>query len=275
MPNIPEVDRGSHASASFWCMPYLDLLLDTDSDVARLTLNRPDQLNAMSANMLTELIRAAGDIAASQARSVVISGSGRSFCAGVDLEVLNAVAGATDTEIRRAAFVLGSRMADAIESIPQPTVVALHGHVVGGGLVLASACDLRLATQDAVFSIPEIDLGISLGWGGVERLVREIGAARAREFVMTGRPFSADEALLSRFVNRVVPPDDVMAAANDLAETIAAKSQFAVRATKAHVAEILAGDHSRDDAATAAESMVDPESAALRAEYLARVARRT
>lgn len=261
-------------SASFLRMQYQDVLLDIDNDVAVLTLNRPTQLNAMSARMLAELIGAAGDIAASQARAVVISGSGRSFCAGVDLEVLRAVTSAPDAKTRQAAFQLGREMADAIESIPQPTVVSLHGHVIGGGVVLASACDLRVAADDTVFSIPEIDLGISLGWGGINRLVREVGAARTREFVMTGRPFSADEALLSGFVNQVVPSNQVMAAATELAESIARKSQFAVRATKAHIAEILAGDHSRDDALTAAESVADPESARLRGEYLARVSKK-
>jgi enoyl-CoA hydratase/carnithine racemase len=189
-------------------MQYQDLLVDIDNSVARLMLNRPKQLNAMSARMLTEPIRAAGDIAASQARAVVLSmrpSCGRS---------------------RRRVLDPGDRPRNLT----------------------------RL--------------------GGIDRLVREVGAARTREFVMTGRPFSADERLLSGIVNQVVPSNQVAAAATELAESVACKSQFVVRATKAHVAEILAGDHSRDDALTAAESVADPESAYLRDEYLAKVSRK-
>jgi enoyl-CoA hydratase/carnithine racemase len=255
-------------------MPYEDLLVDTTTDVATVTLNRPERLNAMSSHMLTELIFAASEIAASNARAVVISGAGRAFSAGVDLGLFTAAASEESLGSHRAKFVLGGDMADAIESIPQPIVVALHGHVVGGGVVLASACDLRIAAIDTTFSIPEIDLGISLGWGGIERLVREIGPARTREFVMTGRPFSAQEAQLAGLVNHVVPRDDVVVAATALATSIAAKSQFAIRATKVHVAEVLNGDNSRDDATTAAESMFDPESVSLREQYLERVSRK-
>ncbi len=252
-------------------MQFSNLTLDTSRAVATLTLNRPDQLNAMSAEMLKELITAASAIQSSDVRAVVISGAGRAFCAGVDLETFSAIAGEPELEARHAAFVLGGDMAAAIETIPQPTVVALHGFVVGGGVVLASACDLRIAAQDTTFSIPEIDLGISLGWGGIERLIREVGPARTREFVMTGRRFSASEAMAAGFVNQVVASDAVNQAAHELAASIAAKPQFAIRATKAHVAEILARDFSRDDALTAAESMAGPESTEARAAYLSRM----
>ena len=103
----------------------------------------------------------------------------------------------------------GRLMAEALERTSPVLIAALHGHVVGGGLVISSACDLRIATTDVSFSIPEVDLGIPLAWGGIPRLVREIGPALTKELVMTCRPFGASEAMNAGFLNRVVPPGEL------------------------------------------------------------------
>ncbi len=253
-------------------MQFSNLILDLSQDVGTLTLNRPDKLNALSPELLRELIRAAGQISESDVRTVVVNGAGRAFCVGVDIGWFTATIEAQETQAAHAAFELGREMADAIEGIPQVTVAALHGSVVGGGLVLAAACDLRIAAEDTVISIPEIDLGIPLAWGGIARLVREIGPALTKELVMTGRPFSAQEAMAGGFINRIVPTDGVHEAAIELATTIASKPLVATRMTKVHVAEVLAGAPGRDEAAAAVESLTDPESATARDAYLAALA---
>lgn len=255
-------------------MTYQHLTIDTTRAVGRLTLNRPDKLNALSLDLMTEIIGAAADLSASDVRAVVVSGAGRAFCAGFDLDwFLNGpLAGSDDPEARLAAARLGGRMADALEQMRPVTVAALHGHVVGGGVVLAAACDLRVVGADTVFAIPEADLGIPLAWGGIPRLVRELGPALTRELVMTCRPFSAREAEHRGFVNRVVDggtgSEDVVAAAAALAEAVAARPRLAIETTKRHVAEILLGDFARDDAAGLLDALEDAESSAVRAAYL-------
>jgi enoyl-CoA hydratase/carnithine racemase len=161
-------------------------------------------------------------------------------------------------------------MADAIENLPQVTIAAMHGHVVGGAVVLAAASDLRVADSDTVFSIPEIDLGIPLGWGGIRRLVRDIGPALTKELLLTGRPFTAQEARNAGFLNSVTDPGGAMATARELAEHIATKSRYVVVTTKRHVAEIVDGDTSRDDALSLIAGLDDPESTRFREAYLAR-----
>lgn len=126
-------------------------------------------------------------------------------------------------------------MADAIEAMDAVTIAAIHGHCIGGGLVLAAACDMRIAADNTNFAIPEVDLGIPLAWGGIPRLVREIGPAATRELVMTCRPFTADEALRLGFLNRVVPRDELASAVDELAQTLANKAPMVIKATKRQV----------------------------------------
>lgn len=256
-------------------MSFSNLIIDASNDVAKLTLDRPDHLNALSRGLLRELILAAEVIGTSEARAVVVSGAGRAFCAGVEIATLSEAIETTNEAQRYAAFELGGDMAEAVESIPQPTVVALHGYVIGGGIVLAAACDLRIAAQDTVFSIPEIDLGIPLAWGGIERLVREMGPALTKELVMTGRRFTAQEAKDAGFVNEIVKPDFVLERAEQLASTIASKPSLPIRITKAHIAEILSGDRTRNDAATAVDALDDPESVSARETCMAELTTRS
>ncbi|MEN8240206.1 MAG: enoyl-CoA hydratase/isomerase family protein, partial [Actinomycetota bacterium] len=219
--------------------------------------------------MLTEVIEAAERISESDARTVVVSGTGTSFSAGMDITTFSAGALVeADADIRYDAARLGGQAAAALENMPQIAIAALCGHVVGGGIVLAAACDLRIAEEDVTFSIPEVDIGIPLGWGGIERLVREIGPARTKELVLTCRPFSAEEAKHAGFVSSVVDTGEGVNAAVDLARTIASKSRFAVTTTKRHVAEILKGDLSRDDALGLVAAIEDPAWLAHRDAYM-------
>jgi enoyl-CoA hydratase/carnithine racemase len=209
--------------------------------------------------MLSEVIEATEQISESDALTVVLSGTGTSFSAGMDLQKFSPGALLQpDAELRYRSAALGGRAAAALEKMPQIVIAALCGHVVGGGIVLAAACDQRVAEEDMTFWIPEIDIGIPLAWGGIERLVREIGPARTKALVLTCRHFSAGEAQEAGFVASVVDRGQASGAAMELAETIASKSRFAVTTTKRHVAEILKGDLSRDDALGLVSARDDP-----------------
>ena len=244
--------------------------VDVEGTIATITLDRPDKLNALTLDMLNAIDRAAQTVAASDARIMILHGEGSSFSAGMDLESLREgpLAG-LDPELRYDAATLGRTAAAAISSVPQVSLASLHGNVVGGGVVLAAACDLRVADRSTVFSIPEIDVGIPLAWGGIEALVADIGAARTKEVVVTGRTFTADEALAWGLLNDVVEDGMSHVDAMSLAHVIASKARFPITTTKRHVGEVVVGDHSRDDALGLVAAFEDPESAPKRAEYLA------
>ena len=169
-------------------------------------------------------------------------------------------------------------MADAIEAMEAVTVARIHGHCVGGGVVLAAACDLRVAAAGTRFSIPEVDLGIPLAWGGIPRLVREVGPAVTKELVMTCRPFSAEEAQRLGLVNRVVAHDELDLEVEELARSLAAKAAFPLRATKRHVDAVTSAmvgtARSWNDADALLTALRDPECRAAGARYLEGLGRR-
>lgn len=205
-----------------------------DGAVGHITLNRPERLNAITVEMLDELIAAARWFEdQTDVRVVVVSGAGRAFCAGYDIDAFSAFEG--DAVERREQALLGGRMADVIEKMRAVTVARLHGWVVGGGVVIASACDLRVAAEDTRFKIPEVELGIPLNWAGIPRLVREIGPALTKELVMTCREFSADEAKRARLLNKVVAPDELDQEVDRLADAVVAMPAVPVLATKDQV----------------------------------------
>ena len=168
---------------------------------------------------------------------------------------------------------LGRLATDALTDVPQLTIAAVHGRCIGGGVVLVGACDLRVASTDAVFSVPEVDLGIPLAWGGIPRLVRELGPAVTKELVLTCRPFTADEARSLRWINAVVARDELERHVTEMAEALAAKPLYALRTTKAHVnavtEEMIGTGRSAQDADSLVYAMRDPESRRASANYLA------
>ena len=249
-----------------WAGPlpeFATIRAEGDGLVGRLTLARPDRLNVLGTAMLAELATAARWFdELTDVRVVIVSGEGRAFCAGFDLDDLG--------EPRQGAE-LGRAMSDAVAGMRAVTIAAMRGHVVGGGVVLAAACDLRLAAERTSFSIPEVDLGIPLAWGGVPLLLREIGPARTKELVMTCRPFDAAEAKEMGFVNRVVPGDQLITEAVRLAAELAAKPSLPISQTKEHVDREATGDRSFDEVAALLEAMASPESQAAAEEYVRRV----
>jgi enoyl-CoA hydratase/carnithine racemase len=241
-----------------------------DGRVGRLKLNQPEKLNPLSTRCLEELVAAASWFdSLEEVRVVIVHGAGRAFTAGADLASFG---GPTGTLPRDAADA-GRRMAEAIESMQAVTIAAVHGHCIGGGVVLAAACDLRVAAESTNFAIPEVDLGIPLAWGGIQRLVREIGPAATRELVMTCRSFSAREAHTRGMINTVSADDAYLADAEALARALAKKSRLTLRATlmavDAAAEELVSTGTAWSDADSLVNALHDEESRAAGAAYLA------
>jgi enoyl-CoA hydratase len=203
-------------------------------DLALITLNRPDRLNAIDDSLVTGL-HAALDRIESDAgvRTVVLTGAGRGFCAGADLKEIPDLAGRTSAELYRGQ----QRLADLsvrLHELPVPVVAAVNGPAVGGGFALAAACDLRVASSAAHFAVANIGIGISGGEMGLSWLLpQSLGRARATELLLSGRRLDAAEAFAWGLVNRVVDPEgDVVAEASALARSVADNPAFGVRLTK-------------------------------------------
>jgi enoyl-CoA hydratase/carnithine racemase len=208
--------------------------LRIEGAIGRLTLARPEKLNALNRATLEELAVAAAWFDAHPAvKVVVVSGQGRAFSAGFDL----GDASWSELGPPEASALVGRSMAEAIGAMNAITLASIRGHCVGGAVVLASACDLRIASTNAQFRIPEVDLGVPLLWTGVPRLVRELGPALTKELVLTGRSFDAEEARSIRFVNRVVDDSELESQSDALASVLAAKPALVLHTTKRQVEE--------------------------------------
>ena len=252
---------------------FTTLRAEVAGRIGRLTLDQPTKLNPLGTVALREIAEAAAWFDTTDAVVVIVTGEGRAFSSGFDLrEFASGSSAAEDAMSGRDQADLGRRMAEAMERMSALSIAALKGPCVGGGVVLAGVCDLRIAADDTVFSIPEVDLGIPLAWGGIPRLVREIGPAITRELVLTCRPFDAHEARSIGFVNRVVPRDDLETAVDELAGQLAAKAPSVVRATKRQVNEALENVASTvgawADADLLGAALSDPEARAPARRYL-------
>ncbi len=245
-----------------------------DGAVGHLTLTRPDKLNPLSTGVLLGIRDAARWFDTRRdLKVVVVAGEGRSFSAGADVA---AFVGAHDDGLTpRDRADSGRRMADALEAMSAVTVARIQGHCIGGGVVLASACDLRVAGESASFAIPEVDLGIPLAWGGIPRLIREIGAPATRDLVMTCRRFDATEALRLGLLQRMVPDAELDAEVDSLVAELLDKASLPLRSTKQHInavtAEMLGMERSWADADGLAAALHDDESRAAAQRYLQRL----
>ena len=256
-------------------MDFETLETERDGPLLRVWLNRPERRNAISGTMLREV----GDLFRSletdfETRVVVLGGRGLSFCAGADRKPDPSPPREASTDrARRWLGQRGRRAVTAIQDCEAVTIARIHGHAIGGGACFATACDFRISTIDAAITIPEVDLGIPLAWGGIPRLVREIGPAFTRELVLTCRPFDAHEAKALGFVNRVVPRSELESAVDGLAEQLARKAPSVVSATKRQVNEALEDVASTvgawADADLLGAAMRDPEARQAARDYLA------
>ncbi len=201
------------------------------SGVATLRIDRPP-MNALSAEVQDELVLAAAELTErTDVRAVVVWGGPRVLAAGADVKEMAAMSYA-DMVLRVDRLQAGL---GALAAVPKPTVCAITGYALGGGLEVALACDVRVAGDDARLGVPEIQLGIIPGGGGTQRLARLVGPARAKDLCFTGRHVRAEEALRIGLVDEVVAPDDVLSAATARAERYAQGPALALRAAKAAI----------------------------------------
>lgn len=204
----------------------MQTLITTIHDgVGVITINRPDVRNALSDVVLTDIARMLDAWEADDAvGAIVFTGAGeKAFVAGADITQL------AGYDLAHGLAATMQRLYDRIEDYPKPTIAAINGVAMGGGLELAMSCDIRLAAQTARMALPEPTLGVLPGAGGTQRLSRLVGTGRAMEMILTSRVLTADEAERYGLVTSVVPADDLLAAATATATTILAKGPLAVR----------------------------------------------
>ena len=211
------------------------LVLDQPAEhVLRVTLNRPDVANALNTRMGEEMLAVFDGLCAAPdtARCVVLTGQGeKAFCAGGDLKQR---LGMTDAEWQ-AQHLIFERMVRAILACPIPVIAAVNGAAYGGGCEMTLLCDFAYAARHARFALTEVTLGIMPGAGGTQLLPRAMGTRRAKELLLTGRPFTADDAMAWGMVNRVCEPAELMAAALETAQRIAANAPLSTRQIKQSV----------------------------------------
>jgi enoyl-CoA hydratase/carnithine racemase len=199
-----------------------------DGPIVTVTLNRPERRNSLSDPMLTELGAAVAELRDDAAsRVVILTGAPPVFSAGADAPISSRLSEAERREAftkRKSQFRrLFERLNTMIEGLEQSTICAINGHAVGGGWGLTLACDFRVAAAEALFWIPEVDLGVPLGVASTTRFVRLVGPARAKEIIMTCRRYPANEALVLGLVHRVAPRAELDKAVRELADTLLAK----------------------------------------------------
>lgn len=204
--------------------------LSPEENIAVIKLNRPDALNSFNAELLNELESLIDQISQDDTiRSVVITGAGeRAFSAGADLKTASSL----DEAGARQFLEQGQRVFRKIEDLNKPVIAAINGWALGGGLELAAACDIRIASENAKLGSPEVRIGLIPGWGGTQRLAKIIGIGRAEELILTGGQISAKDAERIGLVNKVVPPDELMSTVNWTAGQIAGNAPIAVRLAK-------------------------------------------
>ena len=212
-------------------MAYETLIIERSGAVATILLNRPKALNALNAAVLAELVQAFDELEADGGvRAVVITGSGeKAFAAGADIGELNSL---SDRKAATSKAKAGHEITARIEHSRLPVIMAINGFALGGGLELAMAGDIRIAATTAKLGQPEVNLGIIAGFGGSQRLPRLVGQGMASYLLLSGEMISADEAKQANLVEKVVPPDQLLAEAKRIAGVIAAKAPLAIAATK-------------------------------------------
>ncbi|MEO1492613.1 MAG: crotonase/enoyl-CoA hydratase family protein [Pseudomonadota bacterium] len=251
-------------------LPESDVFeISRDGAVAEIRMNRPDKANGMNAAFWTDLPRLVraldGDMSV---RALVLTGAGKNFTGGMDLAAFQPIMGILQAEPGRGAYALRRLIVDlqasftALEETRLPVIAAIHGACIGGGIDMITACDIRLASREAVFSIEEINIGMTADVGTLQRLPKLIAPGIVRELALTGRRFSAEEAAGWGLVNAVSDdPEALRDAAFEMAHQIAAKTPLAVAGTKQ--ALIYARDHpvadGLDQIATWNGGMLRPE----------------
>jgi enoyl-CoA hydratase len=212
---------------------------EVKENIAVVTINRPEALNALNSQVLDDLAAAFDSIDTNVVRAVVLTGAGeKSFVAGADIGEMS-----TLTKAEGEAFgKKGNDIFRKIEQFPLPVIAAINGFALGGGCEISMSCDIRICSENAMFGQPEVGLGITPGFGGTQRLARLIGAGMAKQLIYTARNIKADEALRIGLVNAVYPQEELLTAAEKMASQIAANAPIAVRACKKAINDGLQTD---------------------------------
>lgn len=205
---------------------YNNILFEAKEGIGYVTMNRPKALNALNTEVVAELDDLFTKIEADdEVKVVIITGAGRAFIGGADIAYMGALDGLKGRE-----FVMqGQAVMDKIENLSKPVIAAINGFSLGGGNELAMSCDIRIASEAAKFGQPEVNLGIIPGYGGTQRLPRLVGKGVAKKLILTGAMIGAEEALKIGLVDEVVPADELMTRAEEMAKTIMTKAPIAVK----------------------------------------------
>lgn len=229
------------------------ILLTVEGEIAALTLNRPEKLNALDQGMLTALEQAFDEVEGNKSvRVLLLAANGKAFCAGGDIAAWAALSPLDFAHdwVRR-----GHRVFDRLARLRVPTIAVMAGHAFGGGLELAGACDFRVAEAGVKLGLPETSLGMVPGWSGTQRLVQRFGAQLVRRLSLGGDMLNADQALVAGLVDRVADTGEGMKSARDLAEAIAARGPAAVQAAKLMI-NAAAGEESAATLEALASAMI-------------------
>ena len=214
-----------------------NVLLEKKGNIAVATINRPKALNALNSQVLEDLNELVDLVNADEEiRALVLTGAGeKAFVAGADIGEMSTLPKAEGEAFGKK----GNDVFRKLETMPIPTIAAINGFALGGGCELSMSCDIRICADTAVFGQPEVGLGITPGFGGTQRLARLVSPGMAKQLIYTARNIKADEALRIGLVNAVYPAEELMAAAEKMAATIAANAPIAVRACKKAINEGL------------------------------------
>ncbi len=249
-------------------MTFKTLRIDSTDQITTVTLNRPSARNSLNVELMEELRAAIDQLRVDAAtRAVIVTGAGRVFSLGADVNMLTRIGETYTPEQTREEICKWRATFDALEALPQVTIAAVNGLAYGGGVVLALACDFRLASSRAIFGLPEIKLGMVLALGGTQRLARLIGASAAKEMILRGRNVTAIEAQRLGLAHRVSDPGDLMGLARSWAQRAV---EYSPRATA--LAKRLVDQSYERDANASAEAETAAQVELLHSpEFLGRV----
>jgi methylglutaconyl-CoA hydratase len=211
-------------------MGFTTLQVAQDAKIATITLNRPEKRNAVSYELIDELLAALEELSASPAQVVIVTGAGNAFSSGMDLDDLRAITSRLPEENMQDSATM-ARMFRAIYEFPRPTIAAVNGPAIAGGCGIATVCDFTIASRAARFGYPEVRIGFMPATVS-SFLVRQIGEKRARDLLLTGRIVDADEAFRLGLANEIVAPEQLLPRAQELARGLLENSPAALRATK-------------------------------------------
>jgi enoyl-CoA hydratase len=208
-------------------MNYNNILIETEEKIAVLTINRPNQLNALNSETIAELSSAFKNLEAdNNVKAIIITGSGeKAFVAGADIKEFSHFNIAQGKELSAKGHQI---LFDLVQNLTTPVIAAVNGFALGGGLELAMSCHFRLASDNAKLGLPEVTLGVIPGYGGTQRLAQLVGKGRAMEMIMTAKMISAEEALNYGLVNQVTPQEELLATCKKIALKIVKNSSTAI-----------------------------------------------